>query len=224
MKKIKNTNFDNIFFDFNGTILDDVDLTYKIQSELSLKYHFKNVDKQFYLNNFCFPIKEYYKKIGFDFLKFDYNNLSQDFMKEYLNREEKETHLYKGTKTTLKLLKESGYRLYILSVSHKDNLKMQLRRLGILSLFDDFIGSSDIEGEGKLNLCLEYFKKNKINPGKSIMIGDTVHDYEVAQGAKMSSMLFSSGHNSVALLDETGAKVVKSYHEIEEYFLKGLWD
>ena len=55
----------NIFFDFNGTLLDDVDLSFNIEDELFKSLGVEGVTKEFYLDNFCFPVKDYYAKTNF---------------------------------------------------------------------------------------------------------------------------------------------------------------
>ena len=56
---------DNIFFDFNGTILDDLELTYKLLLESLEKYNLPFVSLEQYRNLFCFPVKKYYENVGF---------------------------------------------------------------------------------------------------------------------------------------------------------------
>jgi phosphoglycolate phosphatase len=51
------------------------------------------------------------------------------------------------------------------------------------------------------------------------MIGDTVHDYEVAQAMGTDCILISSGHNSRERLENTGALVLDSPLEITEVLM-----
>ena len=50
-----------------------------------------------------------------------------------------------------------------------------------------------------------------------VMIGDTVHDYEVSQAMDTDCILISSGHNSRERLEETG--VLDSPDEIREVLM-----
>ena len=54
----------NVFFDFNGTLIDDIDLTLDIENKLLVQRGLNAVTKEFYLDNFCFPVINYYKKSG----------------------------------------------------------------------------------------------------------------------------------------------------------------
>jgi len=51
------------------------------------------------------------------------------------------------------------------------------------------------------------------------MVGDTVHDYEVAQAMGTDCILIASGHNSRDRLEETGVLVLDSPNEI----IEALW-
>ena len=76
----------NIFFDFNGTILDDTDLCYDIEAKMIEEEGLPPVSKEFYLDNFCFPVIDYYKKVGFDVSKANYDRISKKFFDSYLER------------------------------------------------------------------------------------------------------------------------------------------
>ena len=59
-----------IVFDFNGTILDDVDLSLKCLNGIVKKYGVRdalNLDE--YREVFDFPVIDYYRNVGFDFSK-----------------------------------------------------------------------------------------------------------------------------------------------------------
>lgn len=60
---------ENILFDFNGTIVNDIDLCLTILNDmLTLRKH-NVVDLKQYLAIFDFPVIEYYKNLDLFFLK-----------------------------------------------------------------------------------------------------------------------------------------------------------
>ena len=46
------------------------------------------------------------------------------------------------------------------------------------------------------------------------MIGDTLHDGEIAKELGCSCILFSNGHQDESLLKESGYRVINSYEEL----------
>lgn len=209
----------NIIFDFNGTILNDAYLCYKIELEMVLALKLKPFSFKFYKDNFVHPIDLYYEKIGLDKSLYDYSKLNKEFFTQYSKRNEKEASLFKGVKKTLKTLKENNFNLYIISATNKNLLKTQLARLNILKYFNDVIGSDDINSKGKIEYGLEFINKYKLNKNNSILIGDTLHDYEVSNIFKIDVILFSKGHNSKKVLSVTNKKIFDNYKDIREYLL-----
>ena len=98
----------NVFFDFNGTLIDDIDLTLDIENKLLVQRGLNAVTKEFYLDNFCFPVINYYKKSGFDLTKINFSELNAEFMNEYTERFLKDSKLFDDVEITLKKLKENG--------------------------------------------------------------------------------------------------------------------
>lgn len=207
----------NIFFDFNGTILDDTELCFDIESKMLTKYNLKQVSLDFYLDNFMFPVKKYYELIGFDFNKLDYHQISEEFMSEYFSRFEKETKIYDGVEELFKKLKEDGYSLFVLSATEEKALKRQLEFLGILKYFDGIIGTKDNLAKGKIQFAKEYINHSEIDVNETIMIGDTLHDYEVSKELNIKPLLMTTGHNSKKLLSKTGALLFENYNSLYNY-------
>ncbi len=57
----------HILWDWNGTLLDDVDLCVFTMSEVLAKHGLKKIDKKPSRETFCFPVMKYYQSLGFDF-------------------------------------------------------------------------------------------------------------------------------------------------------------
>ena len=72
--------YSHIIWDFNGTIIDDVDIGINALNTLLRKYGYKEInDKDHYRSIFGFPIKDYYARAGFDFNVIDYETLAPLF-------------------------------------------------------------------------------------------------------------------------------------------------
>ena len=150
----------NVFFDFNGTLIDDIDLTLDIENKLLVQRGLNAVTKEFYLDNFCFPVINYYKKSGFDLTKINFSELNAEFMNEYTERFLKDSKLFDDVEITLKKLKENGYKDYIYSASEINLLISQLKYFGIYNYFDGIIASTNIEAHTKLDYGRDYIKEH----------------------------------------------------------------
>ncbi len=199
----------NIFFDFNGTILNDLELCCNIEQTMMEHNGLRPYTMQEYLDKFFFPVSKYYDSIGITSENF--LEAADFFNKEYNSRWKKETHLYDGIVESVKELKKNGYRLFVLSATKQEFLDEQLKFLGIYDLFEGTCGNRDDLGSSKIEYGKAYAKLHNVDPSETIMIGDTIHDYEVSKELGFNCLLFTKGHNSKWRLENLGVKTFDSY-------------
>ena len=79
--------YDRVLWDWNGTLLDDLDMNYEVMKTMLLKTG-KNTfpSKDFYLENFAFPIINFYKLLGFDFESRSFEEAAVEYVSEYEKR------------------------------------------------------------------------------------------------------------------------------------------
>lgn len=209
----------NIVFDFNGTLVDDLEVSIDALNECIKKYlvNVELVSKEKYLEIFRFPVGPLYQELGFDFTKIDYNELANFFIAYYESRAFNECKLFDEVVPVLKMLKELGYKLYILSASYINLLIEMLKKYEILEYFDGLVALENNHGGSKIERGKAYFAANNIDPNECIMIGDTVHDIEVAHELGMDCISYDRGHNSHSKLKAHNSKVISSLFDIPNY-------
>jgi|SRR5690554_688035 phosphoglycolate phosphatase len=202
-----------LIWDFNGTILDDLDLSIELLNKILKKQNKPTVNKKRYLDIFGFPLKEYYFKAGISYEKATFETIAHNFIVEYQPQSLK-LSLHKGVKTTLKKLKDRGIKNICLSASEENNLLEQLTHYQIIDYFDEVIGTNNVYAVGKDQLGLEYFKEKKINPLEVLYLGDTTYDYEVGLKLGVKVVLFSKGHHSKKRLMATRVPLIDKISDI----------
>lgn len=205
---------DYIFFDFNGTLVDDLDLCLNLLNEMLLLRKHKPISKEHYLEIFTFPIVEYYIKSGFVFPEDNFEELAKFFIKSY-KEENKKCKLFDDVISTLKELKNEGKHLFILSASEKNMLVKQLKMYGIYEYFDDIIGKDNIYAEGKSEIGIAFMKSNKFNKKECVFVGDTLHDEETAKKMGIKCYLVARGHQSKNVLKKGTSSIFSSLKEIK---------
>ena len=204
-----------IFFDFNGTLIDDVKLCLDLLNEMLRNQHKKELSILEYKNIFCFPIEEYYKKAGIDFSLESFESLSIKFINKYQPMS-MECGLFPNTIDTLNKLKKLGYKLIILSASEKNNLLEQCNHYKLTEIFDDILGIDNIHARSKVNIAINYCQNNNINGDEILFIGDTLHDYEVSKELECHSYLVSCGHQSKEVLSKANTLILDNINELLE--------
>ena len=147
---------ENVFFDFNGTILDDLDLCYQLLLEMLDKENLKRVSMNEYRTLFDFPVKDYYAKVGFDFSKIDYKDISNYFFSNYMERWPKETRIFNDFRKTITKLKKQNIKVFIITASEENLLLKQLDYFNIKDLFDGYVASKDIKGNSKVENAKDF--------------------------------------------------------------------
>ena len=123
--------YTDIIWDFNGTLLDDIRAGINAVNDMLSRRGLATIDSvERYRELFCFPIIEYYAKLGFDFEKEDYYTvLAPEWVALYLENYKRST-LNDGAEHTLQALAGLGYTQTLLSATEIEMLKGQLRDLG----------------------------------------------------------------------------------------------
>ena len=205
---------DYIFFDFNGTIVDDVDICLNLLNVMLKKCGHKEVSKDRYLEIFTFPVKKYYVLAGFNFEKDNWEELASFFIDEY-KKGNKNCKLFFDIKKTLEKLKKQNKHLYILSASEKNMLLDQLEFYGIKDYFDEILGKDNIYAEGKEKIGIDFMNKMKLPKDKCVFVGDTLHDGETGDAMGINSYLIARGHQSKNVLASSNKRVFDTLEEID---------
>ena len=195
--------YKNIVWDWNGTLLDDVRISVDTINRMLEQKNLKRLTVDNYKSIFGFPVKAYYELIGFDFSRDDWEEVSINFVNTY-NALAKDVELTPGIMPVLGGLKERGVRQYILSALQEDLLINMLERFHIRGYFDGVCGSNNIYADGKVARGEEMLRTFPIDPSETLMVGDTLHDAEVAEALGFDVCLYSGGHNSAERLREKG--------------------
>lgn len=203
-----------VIWDYNGTIIDDVQTGIDSVNVLLRKRSLKTVDSlEYYQSKFGFPIIDYYARLGFDFSKEPYEIIAHEWVKEYVSRE-KDIPLVKHVVETLQGVKERHVPQIILSSCEKKMLTRQLEFYGLLPYFDEILGLDNVYAGGKIGMAKEWIKGKNY---KAIMIGDTTHDYQTAKAIGADCVLYYGGNESVESLAQNGVPVLKDVYQLLAY-------
>ena len=171
--------YTHLFWDFNGTILSDMeagmDSTNMMLAERGLPVI---AGLEAYREIFDFPIKEYYRRLGFDFDSEPYEVLAPKWVDIY-NEKSKTACAVEGVETILDAVSKTEMKQVLFSATQREMLVRQLGELGLVEYFDEIIGLDNIHAESKLHLAQKWREEHP--DAKILYVGDTVHDAENAR-------------------------------------------
>ena len=207
---------DCCIWDFNGTILDDVETGIRAVNELLRERCLPLIlNKSAYQAVFGFPLRAYYERLGFDFEKEPYEVVAPLWVELYL-RYVKEATAYDDVWETLEFFRERGVRQIVLSATESSMLREQLTDLGLIGFFDEILGLDNIHAASKTALAQEWKHRNP--HVRSLLLGDTDHDFEVAETLGAECILIARGHQSAERLSTLGVPVLNRLSEVTKLF------
>lgn len=212
-----NKHYSHLFWDWNGTLLDDVDWCIAQMNRMLAKRGIEPIaGRRQYGEIFDFPVIDYYKKAGFDLEAEPFEALAVEFIDLY-HAKGSGPVLHPGAEKALAAVAEAGLCQVILSATDRENLSSQMKPFGIDKYFSEILGISDIYATGKVEIGLEYIRGNSVPSG--VLIGDTVHDFEVAQRMGLDCVLVACGHQSRRRLEGCGVPVAENPADALKYVL-----
>jgi len=208
-------NYNHIIWDWNGTLFNDVELCAGIMNMLLTQESLPNISIQKYKSIFTFPVIDYYKIAGHTFEKTSFEVLGKQFMDEYEVRKNN-CKLFPGVSRLLAEIKSKNIQQHLLSAYEQNNLNNILEHFGIINYFQFIVGLDNIYAGGKSHLAQDLAIKIRSNgsTGNILLIGDTIHDYEVAKEINSDCILLSHGHQDEERLLQIGIPVVKDIKEL----------
>jgi len=208
--------YKHIIWDYNGTILDDAQIVLDILNTMLKKRDLPICSMEGYREVFDFPIIDYYKKVGFDFNKYSFDELADEFMDLY-DRLLESCQLRKGILDFIKKLHANGYQQSILTAGREQGIKREVKDFGLDKYITEITGLHNNKAESKVHLAELHLEKIKVDPKDILFIGDTTHDKQVANKIGCDCVLFAGGHQSVERLKAVNNKVASTTSEIKKY-------
>lgn len=218
MKKHINKPIKQILWDWNGTLLDDLWYAIGVRNRVFPTFGLPTIDcLESYYQQFTFPVRLYYERAGVTDENFV--QVAHAWMDEYV-RGCCTIPLHEDAVEVLKRFRQAGLLQVVLSASQMDILRQQLNYYpGLEGCFDELLALSDIYARSKEAIGRKYLERCGIAPEHSVMLGDTLHDADVARAMGTQCILIARGHQSRETLETAGVPVCGSLREAASLIL-----
>lgn len=210
---LMNSKYKHVIWDWNGTLLDDLDIVIGVMNSLLEKRKMNIIDRERYLDIFDFPVINYYTKLGFDFSLESFEELANEYVGLY-RIASRCCNLQKGTEQALQTIKASGISQSILSASEQAYLEEAINYYRINDYFDRLVGLDNHYAVSKIDNGKKLLKELSLSPSETLFIGDTVHDYEVAKAIGCDCVLLACGHQRLEKLKTCPVPIIHSLEEL----------
>lgn len=186
-----------ILWDWNGTLLDDTSAALGTLNAMLARRGKPAISLDFYRDHFGFPVKPFYTRCGFELESEDWDAIAREYHETY-------RHLPKTLNdealSALELIRRANGRQSIISALRQDLLEADTRRAGIQSEMEFIVGTDNLDGGSKMERAHELLRRiRRAHPHDDLhltMIGDSLHDKEVADALGVACVLCSQGSHA----------------------------
>lgn len=214
------TRYKHIIWDWNGTILDDRWLWVEGMNQLLRQRDMHEISQGEYQDTFRFPLRDYFRELGFDFQKESFDQLAFEFIRLYRARWQ-ECDLHDNARNVLQVFANRGLSQSVLSAIEHGFLHKMIKFHGLNHFFVKLLGIGDHFAASKLENGRRHIQSLTVKQTEVLLVGDTVHDFEVAREMGVHCLLVAHGYNSRRKLQATGAEVVSSMRAVQEMVMNG---
>ena len=205
--------FNHIIWDWNGTLVNDTRLCAEILNHTLARHQKETIGIDQYRRHFDFPVKDFYEKLGFDFTKDSFEQIAAEFITEYDQRRF-ECRLHKDAEQTLEYFRNADVTQSILSAYQQDMLVQVVEYYKLTDFFVRLSGLNDFYANGKVEGGRSLISGLDFDNSEILLIGDTVHDFDVAKLIGIDCILISNGHNSYDRLLECNKPVFENLGQL----------
>lgn len=210
----------HIIWDWNGTLLDDLELTIDIMNGLLGPRKLPLLDRSRYHAVFDFPVRNYYTKLGFDLIGETFEQLSVEFIDAY-DRRRWEARLHSDTESVLQDVLAAGLSQSVLSAYRHSTLCEIVEHFGLTKRFIGLNGLDNIYADSKIELGRAWLAELAIPCEQVLLVGDTLHDLEVAEALGVDCALIASGHHPAERLRARTTRVFANLGAFRAAFKSG---
>ncbi len=195
----------HIIWDWNGTLLDDTQACVNSINVLLAKRGVPTLDLPRYRDLFGFPVIDFYRRINFPLGSENWNAVAREFHDVFLA--DTTFKLQSATIETLQRIQAKEIQQSVLSASEQSILDLMLVTYGIRDFFTHVCGVNNLFGDSKIEIGHKLLTQLTIPNDDVVIVGDTLHDVEVAQALGVSCVLIAQGHQSRKRLEQAGVPV-----------------
>ena len=187
-----------ILWDWNGTLLDDSAACVGALNRMLAGRGLPPIDLERYRRDFSFPARGFYERIGMRLELEDWDALAKEYHDAYLAEP---AVLAADAVEALRLARSLACGQSIISALRQDHLDIATDRYGVREYFDVVRGTDNLDGASKLERAHELVGELAAKGVRNlVLIGDSLHDKEVADAIGARAVLYSGGSHAAERL------------------------
>jgi phosphoglycolate phosphatase len=208
-----------IIFDWDGTLMDSAPRIVSAMQETARVLGLEVPEEAAVKQIIGLSLEHVFERLFPKVPESEHHRLFEEYKYQYIEGNHADTPLFDGVEETLFDLKMRGFELAIATGKRRAGLERVMQNLAVRSLFSDSICAGEAKGKPDPDMLLQLTKRNAWPVEQCVMIGDTSHDLEMANKAKVASIGVSYGAHPVETLIQCSPKlIIDDIRELQNLF------
>lgn len=194
--------FDLLIFDWDGTLVDSIDwIVHCVQTAA------KNCDcaipsSQAAKDIIGLSIQEAVKKLFPEAQHNTRHQLTACYSELFFSKQTTAEDLFSGVEEMLVQLKQEGYQLAVATGKTRSGLDKVLQSTGMNDFFDITRCADETASKPHPLMLEQIMQHTAVSPERTLMIGDSIHDLQMAQNARIAAIGVTCGAHSAEILQQ----------------------
>ena len=190
--------FKAVLFDWDGTLYDSIDASFKIYEELFKKYANLDLKCDYFRETFIVDYHKYYAMHDIPESRWEEVDM---YWLERFNEMESTIHLFPGVKKVLQKLLEKNIKIGLVSNGTGGRIKSEMKRNGIEKCFSAVVTDDEIKDFKPNPIGVKHaLGKIGVNASEAIYVGDMAEDVQAGKNAGTSTAAVTWGAHSLERL------------------------
>lgn len=203
--------FDLIIFDWDGTLVDSIDWIVHCIQQAAVRNGCEVPAAQAAKDIIGLSIEEAVKTLFPDADADTRRRLAADYGQGFFSRNAGPDDLFPGVRVMLEQFRSNGYRLAVATGKKSAGLAQAMAATGVTELFDVCRCSDQTASKPDPLMLNQIMAELGIDPARTLMVGDSIHDMQMAVNAGIPAIGVTCGAHSAETLRAFGPLLCLDY-------------
>lgn len=192
--------FDAIIFDWDGTLVDSIDWIVQCLQMAARKNDCKIPEEQAAKDIIGLSIQKAMEILFPGINQKTQEQLIACYSQEFFSKQITEKDLFTGVKEMLLKFKQSGYQLAVATGKSHASVTRAIQATGLADFFHIIRCADQTASKPQPDMLEEIINALSVKKERVVMVGDSVHDMQMAKNAGIPAIAVACGANSSAQL------------------------
>lgn len=203
--------FDLIIFDWDGTLVDSIDWIVHCIQQAATRYGCPVPEPQATRDIIGLSIENAIAQLFPDVELEIRQKVAADYGKTFFSRQISRDDLFPGVYDMLAQFRRDGYRLAVATGKKSSGLNEAIKGTGVADLFCTTRCSDQTASKPNPLMIDEIVAELGVDKQRTLMVGDSAHDLQMALNAQVASVGVTCGAHSAEILQQYQPLMCLSY-------------